>query len=115
MRNPWKQYVQNRVQEIRKIVPQATWKHCPGDKNPADLPSRGLTGKELVESSMWWCGPDFLMNPQNEWPKASPSQTSDEQAMVEMVKCPSNVTHSLLSSLDNSTMVDIGAVIKPKN
>ena len=112
---PWKQYVQNRVQEIRKIVPQATWKHCPGDKNPADLPSRGLTGKELVESSMWWCGPDFLMNPENEWPKASPSQTSDEQAMVEMVKCPSNVTHSLLSSLDNSTMVDIGAVIEPKN
>ena len=35
---PWKQYIQSRVQEIRKIVPEASWKHCSGDKNPADLP-----------------------------------------------------------------------------
>lgn len=49
---PWKQYVQNRVQEIRQSVPEAAWNYCPGTQNPADLPSRGLSGKELVESSL---------------------------------------------------------------
>ena len=62
---PWNQYIQSRVQEIRKIVPEASWKHCSGDKNPADLPSRGITAKELVENSLWWGGPQFLRNPEN--------------------------------------------------
>ena len=57
---PWKQYVQNRVQEIRQSVPEAAWNYCPGTQNPADLPSRGLSGKELVESSLWWNGPEFF-------------------------------------------------------
>ena len=57
---PWKQYIQSRIQEIRKIVPEAPWKHCSADKDPADLPSRGITAKELVEDSLWWGGPKFL-------------------------------------------------------
>ena len=68
---PWKQYVQNRVQEIRQIVPEATWNYCPGAKNPADLPSRGLSGEELVKNSVWWNGPEFLRNPDREWPKST--------------------------------------------
>ena len=88
---PWKQYVRSRVQEIREIVPQATWKHCPGDKNPADLPSRGLAGKELVENSFWWSGPEFLRNSESDWPKAPQEQTDDKRAMAELVKCPPNV------------------------
>lgn len=83
---PWKQYVQNRLQEIRQIVPEATWKHCPGDKNSADLPSRSLTGKELVENSLWWNGPQFLRNPEEHWPKTTQVQTDDEQAVAELVK-----------------------------
>jgi len=60
---PWKQYAQNRVQEIRQGVAEAAWNYCPGAKNPADLPSRGLSGEELVENSLWWNGPEFLRTP----------------------------------------------------
>ena len=57
---PWKQYVGHRVKEIRQLTDKNQWFHCPGMLNPANLPSRGTTGQELVQSMMWWNGPAFL-------------------------------------------------------
>ena len=50
---PWKQYVQHRVQEIRRLSNHGTWRFCPGISNPADLPSRGMACNVLATSSMW--------------------------------------------------------------
>ena len=33
----WKQFVQNRVTEIRQLVPVNCWRHCQEKKNPADI------------------------------------------------------------------------------
>ena len=33
----WKPFVENRVNEIRRLVPPQHWSHCPGRENPADL------------------------------------------------------------------------------
>ena len=43
----WKQYVQHRVEEIRKLTSKDEWRHCPGEWNSADIPSRGFSAKEL--------------------------------------------------------------------
>lgn len=112
---PWKQYVQNRVQEIRQIVPEATWNYCPGAKNPADLPSRGLSGEELVNNSVWWNGPEFLRNPDSEWPKSTQVKADNEEAMTELVRGPLNITHALVNTQERSTLVNFPAIIDPKN
>lgn len=56
----WKQFVENRVREIRKLTPVNCWKHCSGRENPADLPSRGLLLVELTVNTLWWRGPAWL-------------------------------------------------------
>ncbi len=43
----WKQFVVNRVTSICALVPPQCWKHCPGEGNPANIPSRGMTASEL--------------------------------------------------------------------
>ena len=56
----WKQFVQHRVDEIRKLVPTECWNHCPGPDNPADILSRGMDCRDLTASTLWWNGPKRL-------------------------------------------------------
>ena len=56
----WKQFIQNRVNEIRKLTPISSWKHCPGHINPADIPSRGMTPTDMVKCELWNRGPAML-------------------------------------------------------
>ena len=56
----WKPFVQNRVNSIRKLVPFDQWKHCAGEDNQADLPSREVTSTDLVGSVFWRHGPSWL-------------------------------------------------------
>ena len=49
MEKEWKQFVQNRMLEIRELVPAASWRHCHGSQNPADIPSSGVSPAELQE------------------------------------------------------------------
>ena len=56
----WKQFVQNRVLEIRRFTDTENWRHIPGLENPADLVSRGSSLNRLMESDLWKHGPSWL-------------------------------------------------------
>ena len=58
----WKPFIQNRVIKIRKIVHPAKWRFCPVNKNPADLPSRGIRASEFCSDVFcnWIKGPTFI-------------------------------------------------------
>ena len=56
----WKPFIQNRVREIRGLIPVECWDHCSGKSNPADIPSRGMSSAELAASELWRCGPTWL-------------------------------------------------------
>eukprot|EP00731_Ephydatia_muelleri_P007453 Em0003g1701a len=62
----WKQFVENRVREIRTLIPVECWYHCRGDVNPADLPSRGVEGTEPSAIGSWLKVPQHVCEPDQE-------------------------------------------------
>ena len=76
----WQVFIANRVSEIQRLVPPSSWRYVPSGQNPADLCSRGVTARSLVDSKLWWTGPTFLVEEKTDWPKqtiCSPDDTEE--------------------------------------
>ncbi|KRX45973.1 hypothetical protein T05_9189 [Trichinella murrelli] len=67
----WKTFVANRVQEIITLTEPSQWRYVPTADNPADRLSRGCTLERLLKDHLWWNGPDWLQQPESEWPRLS--------------------------------------------
>ncbi|KAJ8914424.1 hypothetical protein NQ315_017520 [Exocentrus adspersus] len=91
----WAIFVGNRVAEIRKLTLAERWYHIPGTSNPADLPSRGCSLKQLLESK-WWEGPNWLYEDPEIWPFSN-FDNNEEEISAERKK---NLVSTLLS-VDN--------------
>lgn len=65
---PLKVFVENRVCKIREFTTDIRWRHVRTHENPADLVSRGVAPKDLVDNSLWWHGPAWLKTQPDEWP-----------------------------------------------
>jgi len=84
----YKVWVAGRIKEILTTSDKTNWFHCPGVYNPADLPSRGVTADELINSQIWWNGPDFMLD-YSLWPKQAPPKVSgdiEEKKLYEPLK-----------------------------
>lgn len=102
----WKQFVQNRVNEIRTLVPPELWRHCPGKCNPADIPSRGVLPSQLNDCNLWFNGPEWLVQ-LNEH-EGSKESTEDHsmpcECLKEMKKDSRNkITNSVTTALAGTT------------
>lgn len=73
----WKQFVANRVNEIKKVIPTSSWHHVKSAENAADCATRGLSAAKLLEHRLWWEGPEWLLsfNPTNIESKTYPDPT----------------------------------------
>ena len=89
---PWSQYVEHRVTEIFRLSDNQLWRHCPGNLNPADIPSRGMNGERLAVSKLWWNGPAFLYLPEDQWPDMQNIPAS-EITNAELTKKPTVTIH----------------------
>ena len=109
----WKQYVNHRVTEIRRISSQAAWRHCPGPLNPADLPSRGISAEKLSSCELWWNVPSFLQLTEDKWPALEGTCISNETIEAELVKNSLATTHTLVVKEVNATkgIVDLEVII----
>ena len=66
--NKWKTFVSNGVGTIQEETASATWRHVPSQSNPADLISRGFEPTTLSKSTLWWKGPQLLIQERSSWP-----------------------------------------------
>ncbi|KAL0881931.1 hypothetical protein ABMA27_001690 [Loxostege sticticalis] len=71
-----KAYVFNRIQEILEVSDPSAWRYVPTSLNPADIGSRGSDAKQLQNCQLWWNGPTFLTQREEEWPQ-QPSRTTE--------------------------------------
>ncbi|XP_066259137.1 uncharacterized protein [Euwallacea similis] len=55
-----KTFVANRVAKITELSREEDWAHVPSKDNPADVISRGLSPRELLQCNLWSHGPNFL-------------------------------------------------------
>ncbi|XP_065087241.1 uncharacterized protein LOC135708974 [Ochlerotatus camptorhynchus] len=64
----WSVFVANRVAKIQAITEGCEWRHIAGADNPADLVSRGIGPKDILNNNFWWHGPSWLAQDRNTWP-----------------------------------------------
>ena len=80
----WKLFIDNRVQEIRRLSEIDSWSHCPGSQNPADLPTRGVQPSKLSATTVWWQGPSWLLENDDVWPTMPTLSCTPDECIEEM-------------------------------
>ena len=73
-----KVYVSHRVTKITSKVPACHWRYVNTLENPADVLSRGISPKELVNQCLWWNGPPWLSLLLALWPRRPDLNGKDE-------------------------------------
>ena len=92
----WKQFVENRTQEIRKLTSVNHWKHCCSEDNPADVPSRGSSIEQLRTKGIWWNRPSWLTSTEVTLVVDNISEEKIDRCLIER-KEDSKVTNLLVS------------------
>ena len=63
-------FIANRIGELQMVTEPSQWQHVAIGENPADLCTKGATPDELMENSLWWHGPKWLLSKDKQsWPK----------------------------------------------
>ena len=102
-----KPFISHRVKEICEAFLTAIWSFTPSADNPADLLTRGISADQLKSSTLWTCGPAWLLD-RSTWPTWTPTSTlllqAEEEASPTPVTQPSTVdtTESILLIIDIS-------------
>ncbi|XP_074649826.1 uncharacterized protein LOC141904997 [Tubulanus polymorphus] len=68
--------------------------------NPADICSRGCLAGELVNSKLWWHGPEYLMLKPDQWPKSSSDDSSAKEIAVKKARFKVKVASSAVEIID---------------
>ena len=76
-------YVKNRVYKIKELQNNYKFNHVQSKDNPADLLSRGVNIKKLVQSTLWFNGPNWLIL--KDWPEQKNYEGCKEEPKLSAV------------------------------
>ena len=96
-----KPFVANRAREIHRSSNPQQWRHIPGEMNPADLPTRGLSATELANSKVWAEGPSIIQCEESTWPSQLPNERDDESISNDERR---KVTHATIETPGNNSI-----------
>lgn len=65
----FKTFVANRVTTVSDHSHPTHWHYMNSELNPSDQGSRGVKVRKFLQNKVWIHGPDFLQDPESEWPK----------------------------------------------
>ncbi|XP_050301535.1 uncharacterized protein LOC126739769 [Anthonomus grandis grandis] len=63
-------FISSRVSEIQSLTANQEWRHISSKLNPADVLSRGVSPKQILNLDLWWNGPQFLGGDEDTWPQS---------------------------------------------
>uniref|UniRef100_A0A1B0CP41 Integrase catalytic domain-containing protein n=1 Tax=Lutzomyia longipalpis TaxID=7200 RepID=A0A1B0CP41_LUTLO len=81
-------FVKNRIQKILELSQPHQWRHVRSKDNPADLLSRGRTVGQLIDSTLWWQGPSYLVKEPEHWPPSFDPSNNPKPIDAPMVESP---------------------------
>jgi hypothetical protein len=85
-RRPLKLFVANRVKEILELSSVDDWTYISTADNPADLGTRGLSLRAVIESNLWWSGPASISSIPFSSIQPSPEAISEEKLIPSSVE-----------------------------
>ena len=104
-------FVQNRVVEIRQNVPSEKWNFCSTKLNPTDLITRLAKNINLTKNSLWWRGPHFLFEENQNYSKIDDYDNKEtfpetfiqdfESEIKNVVITSNKIEHLIPSKVDN--------------
>lgn len=102
----WSVFVANRVGEIQRLTRLESWRHVLSIDNPADILSRGVHPRGLIENALWWHGPPFLRLDEGDWPSSEflkiRENLPEEKVVITMiVTSDSSIVDELLTRYSN--------------
>ena len=98
-------FVANRVQQIRERTVPEQWKYVDGKNNPADDASRGLSPKDLLQSSRWLRGPTFLWDHHDGWKNFDKSEPEPLQLDDKEVRKASSLATCTTNEEQSATLL----------
>ena len=110
----FKQFVQNRPVEIRKLVDFRKWRYCPSEENPSDMPTRSMKLSNLMKNSKWWKGPKFLSKTKEFCPSQlafDKLENSFEEIKLELKENPRSDFSDVFVNLTCATTFDLENII----
>ncbi|XP_018406467.1 PREDICTED: uncharacterized protein LOC108782651 [Cyphomyrmex costatus] len=87
-------FVRNRVAEIQTQSSIDNWRHIASADNPADLLSRGVFPKTLSHTRLWWHGPEWLTETEDDWPTQN-NQVIADLPEVKELSLRGNTLHTI--------------------